>query len=353
MINNVKSNLTARTLREIYRMNIGLSFIAFIFSMFFLKMFDEPMVVLISMAFKSGVYMLLLTFTLSFVLNETARRFQDSLIKYRLWRIAVSFFSAILLQLLIWPVFAYFGSISWDYSNYKLLLIFIIEGLILATLVLLLQDFAILRYAKAKTELENARLQMRTTEAENLLLKQQIHPHFLFNSLNTLKALYKKDLVLGEEYLIQLANFLRSAVSHNNSQATTLDEELIFCINYLKMQKIRFNESLDWELKIENEAMLKGYVPSFSIQPLLENAIKHNKLTKLIPLRIVIEQNGDYISVSNSISNKEFSESSIKSGLENLSERYFLWSGDTINIKNDGVTFSVSFKIIQHENSNN
>ncbi|WP_216301502.1 histidine kinase [Flavobacterium sp. MC2016-06] len=296
--------------------------------------------------------MLTLSFTLSYILNKSANYFHNNLIKYRLSRISLSFLSAIVIQLIIWPIFARMGSIYWEYDNYKLLLIFIIEALILATLILLLQDFAILRYAKAKTELENVRLQMRTAESENLILKQQIHPHFLFNSLNTLKALYKKDLVLGEEYLIQLANFLRAAVSHNSSVATTLDEELIFCINYLKMQKIRFGSSLDWELKIENKDTLQGYVPSFSIQPLLENAIKHNKLTKELPLKIVIEQSGDYIKISNSISNKKFSGSSIKSGLENLSERYFLWSGDTININNDGVVFSVSFKIIPNENSN-
>ncbi|MEO8532919.1 MAG: histidine kinase [Flavobacterium sp.] len=353
MINNIINNLTPKTLKEIYKMNIGLTFITFVFSLLFLQLFDEPMPILISMAFKSGFYMLILSFTLSFILNETAKRFHNDLIKYRICRITLSFLSAIVIQLIIWPLFAHWGSIYWEYDNYKLLLIFVTEALILATLILLLQDFAILRYAKAKTELENAKLEMRTAEAENLLLKQQIHPHFLFNSLNTLKALYKKDLVLGEEYLIQLANFLRAAVSHNSSLATTLNEELIFCTNYLKMQKIRFNESLDWELKVENEVMLNGYVPTFSIQPLLENAIKHNKLTKQQPLRIVIEQKGDYISVTNSMSNKAISDNSIKSGLENLSERYFLWSGDTINIKNDGITFSVSFKISSHENSNN
>ncbi|MDR7212418.1 histidine kinase [Flavobacterium piscis] len=254
--------------------------------------------------------------------------------------------------MLLWPFFACLAKVDWSPYNFELIMIFLMEAVFVSILVLLLQDFAILRLAKTQTELENSRLQLRTAEAENLLLKQQIHPHFLFNSLNTLKALYKKDLVLGEHYLIQLAGFLRAAVSLNDSMVTTLEEELNFCQNYLEMQKMRFNEALEWDIKINNPDMLKSTLPTFSLQPLAENAIKHNHFTKQQPLHIKIEQNEEYISVSNTINLREPGETSLKSGLANLAERYLICSGNEIIINNDGVTFSVSFKINTDENHN-
>jgi len=307
---------------------------------------------LLAMTGKSGSYMLLTSFSLAYILRYCAQRFAKSTIKFKLWRYTASFCTALFLQFTLWPLFAYVAGHEWSYYDTKLIITFISESLLLATLIMLLQDFAILRYGKSQTELENSTLQMRTTEAENLLLKQQIHPHFLFNSLNTLKALYKKDTSLGENYLIRLADFLRSAVSHNNSLATTLEEELHFCENYLTMQKIRFGNALEWTIKIQDTAMLKGFVPSFSLQPLAENAIKHNRFTIQNPLIIVIEQQGEHISVCNPVNSGRSGETSIKSGLGNLAERYQLWCNDDIVIKNDGATFSVSFKIRKDENSN-
>lgn len=170
--------------------------------------------------------------------------------------------------------------------------------------------------------------------------------------MNTLKALYIKDSVLGERYLIQLSDFLRSAVTHNNRQSTTLEEELRFCKNYIEMQKIRFGNALIWDLDFTNPEMLKGIVPSFSLQPLLENAIKHNVFTQESPLKITVVQTGNVITVSNLINRRNAGEASVNSGLGNLAERYLLWCGEEIIIKNDDVQFSVSIKIMKDEDRN-
>ena len=169
--------------------------------------------------------------------------------------------------LALWPIFAHLAHLPNHLHRYKLFLAFAAIASVLTTIILFLHDFVLFRYHKTQMELENSRLQLRITQAENLLLKQQIHPHFLFNSLNTLKALYKKDMALGEVYLLQLADFLRSAVSHHNSQSTILEEELRFCKNYMEMQKIRFDKALHQELEIQDVKMLQGFVPCFSLQP--------------------------------------------------------------------------------------
>ncbi|MFC5977464.1 sensor histidine kinase [Flavobacterium salmonis] len=302
------------------------------------------------MTLKSVFYIFTVTFSLSAILEFCAVKFPNDIIKFRIWRYGTSFCTSIILQMLLWTFFAYMANIVWSPYDIELIMTFLMEAFFIAFLVLLLQDFAILRLAKTQTELENSKLQLRTAEAENLLLKQQIHPHFLFNSLNTLKALYKKDLALGEHYLIQLAGFLRAAVTLNDSMVTTLREELDFCQNYLEMQKMRFGEALEWNIKINDPNMLKFSVPTFSLQPLAENAIKHNRFTKQQPLKIKIEQKEQYISVSNTMNLKQSGETSLKSGLTNLAERCFICSGNEIIINNDGVTFSVSFKINTDEN---
>ena len=333
-------------------MNIFLTLLISLIALFFLVIFKNSAALILFMTLKSLFYIFTVTFSLSAILEFCAVKFPNDIIQFRLWRYTASFCISIILQMLLWPFFAYMARVEWSPYNIELIMTFLMEAIFISILVLLLQDFAILRLAKTQTELENSRLQLRTAEAENLLLKQQIHPHFLFNSLNTLKALYKKDLNLGEHYLIQLAGFLRAAVTLNESMVTTLQEELDFCQNYLEMQKMRFTDALEWEIQINNPEMLKCSIPTFSLQPLAENAIKHNSFTKQQPLRIKIEQKEAYISVSNTMSLKEPSETSLKSGLANLAERCLIWSGNEIMISNDGITFSVSFKINPDENYN-
>lgn len=353
MKNNIAKSLTPGSIKEIKKTNIFFSILMSLLSMFFLAIFQNPLKQILGMALKSGVYVFTISFTFLYILRYCATKFPDNIFKFRLVRYITSFSFAFLLQLIIFPFFAYISEIPFSKYHTQLLLVFLSEALIVGVLLLMLHDFAILRHLKVQTELENSRLQLRTAQAENLLLKQQIHPHFLFNSLNTLKALIKKDPALSENYLLHLADFLRSAVSQNNSMATTLEEELRFCENYMEMQQIRFGEALGWDLQIEDLSMLQGFVPSFSLQPLLENAIKHNIFTKENPLQIIVRQQNNDISVSNTINIRSAGGLSIKSGLVSLAERYQLWSGEEIIINNDGVTFSVSFKIMMHESSNN
>lgn len=218
---------------------------------------------------------------------------------------------------------------------------------------MILHDFTIARRIKIQTDLEYERLQTKNKEAENLLLKQQIQPHFLFNALSTLKSLISTDPDKSEYYLMQLAEFLRVSVSHNKSFTATLAEELAVCNNYLEMQKIRFGDALYWEINIKDKRKTDGLIPSLSLQPLLENAIKHNILTTENPLKISIIQHDHTIEVSNNINLKLYGDGSTKSGLSNLAERYYLLTGEEIRIVNDGKIFSVSFNIINNESSHN
>lgn len=225
--------------------------------------------------------------------------------------------------------------------------------ILINTLILTFQYYIVIQDAKVKSDIENSQLKAVNADAANQLLRQQIYPHFLFNALNILKSLYKVNPKTGEQYLIRLSDFLRAAVSNNNTKLIPLKEELKLCKDYLEMQKIRFNNALSYSFSISEESLSQGYVPSFSIQPLLENAIKHNELTKESPLYIEIRQDGDRIKTTNNMQLKTTTETSSGSGLMNLAERYKLLSNDEIIIEETDNQFLVSIKILSNEDSNN
>ncbi|HEY4789625.1 MAG TPA: histidine kinase [Bacteroidales bacterium] len=221
----------------------------------------------------------------------------------------------------------------------------IISGFV-NSLIVIFNNYIVLQDAKVNADMENSLLKAANAEAANQLLRQQIHPHFFFNALNILKSLYKIDPEAAEEYLVSLSDFLRISLSGNNIKLVQLKDELQLCQDYLGMQKIRFGDALKCSVSIPESILENGFVPSFSIQPLLENAIKHNELTKASPLHISIVQDGDRIKVSNNIKTKATTETSTGIGLANLSQRYRILSGDEIFIDNDGAIFSVSIKIL-------
>jgi two-component system, LytTR family, sensor kinase len=219
------------------------------------------------------------------------------------------------------------------------------------TIILIIQDLMLLREKKAIIESENAQLKIKNIEATYNQLKQQIHPHFLFNSLNTLKTLIRKHPKEAEAYLIKLSDFLRASVTSDNENIVKLGDELKFCLDYLELQKGRFGEALKYSVDIPDEVK-SGFVPVFSVQHLLENAIKHNALTVENPLLIEIKYDDNRIIVTNNVQVKSITEETTGRGLTNLAERYKILSGDKIILHSDDNHFSVSLKILNHEDSN-
>ncbi|HVS95861.1 MAG TPA: histidine kinase, partial [Puia sp.] len=116
------------------------------------------------------------------------------------------------------------------------------------TVILILQDLAVTREKNARIELENSRLRMRDIEAMNLRLTQQVHPHFLFNSLSTLKALIGASPEQASEYLVRLSGFLRSSMTGREGSLVTVGKELQLATDYLEMQRIRFGEALRFSI---------------------------------------------------------------------------------------------------------
>jgi two-component system LytT family sensor kinase len=217
------------------------------------------------------------------------------------------------------------------------------------TVLLILQDLVVTRGRNAAIELENSRLKMRNMEAMNLQLKQQVQPHFLFNSLSTLKSLISISPEQAGEYLVRLSGFLRSSLSSHAFSVVKVGRELDLCVDYLEMQQIRFGEALQFTIDVPETVRETFFVPVFSLQLLIENAIKHNVLTREQPLRIRLDYKDEAIAVSNNLQKRPVTSESAGTGLVNLRERYKALGGGPIVVDEDANRFSVRIKVFANE----
>ncbi|MFA6759085.1 MAG: histidine kinase [Bacteroidales bacterium] len=220
---------------------------------------------------------------------------------------------------------------------------------VINTFVIFMMEFVILQVTKSRVEIENAQLKIDNAEAQNIQLMQYIQPHFLFNSLSVLKSLIRTNPQLAERYILRLSDFLRVSIASSQENVLNLQDELKMCKDYIEMQKMRFGEALNVIIDIPANLLLTKVVPRFSLQLLLENAIKHNAFTKEKPLNITIEKEGGYLSVNNNVQKKEIAGTSLKSGLANLSKRYKAICEEDIVIEENEQFFKVYIKLIDLE----
>lgn len=233
-------------------------------------------------------------------------------------------------------------------TGWRMILYLSYISFFLYSVVFLIQNFILSQFDKNRIEMELLELKACNFETTNRLLQQQIQPHFLFNALNVLKSLIKRNPEMAETYLLRLSDFLRVSVTGNKSGLATLNEELKFCEDYMEMQKIRFGNAIQYQVKIQDmKECSRCRIPFFSLQPLLENAIKHNELTENNPLKITIERQGDYLAVVNNLQPKQVMDASTGNGLINLQERYRLLSGDELIVEKSEDYFSVRLKLLQ------
>lgn len=178
------------------------------------------------------------------------------------------------------------------------------------------------------------------------VLKSQVDPHFLFNSLNTLAALIEPKNTDAQTYLEQLSDVYRYVLLSKQKETVALREELDFVHSYIYLNKTRYRDNLLVQSHIPEEAMEQRVAP-LSLQILVENALKHNIISKDKPLtlRILVDQHG-YIVVENNIQKKNILEKSTKIGLQNIINRYALLTARQIEISNTSDLFSVRLPLI-------
>jgi CheY-like chemotaxis protein len=194
------------------------------------------------------------------------------------------------------------------------------------------QAWATFQLRKANQQLTSERdlLRLRTAQQEREqvkakfeILRHQVNPHFLFNSLNVLASLIAVDSRQALAFTQRFAKVYRRLLEVEATPLVSLAEELAFVEDYLFLQKTRFDEALQVEQHI-NPSHLTKQLPPFALQLLLENAMKHNVVSENQPLHILIRAEDDYLTVINNLQTRQNPVDSTRIGLHNLQERYRL-----------------------------
>lgn len=228
---------------------------------------------------------------------------------------------------------------EFDYIN------FFVSGLVIAS------TFVIrLIFQKQNVMLENEQLKREALQSQYESLKNQLSPHFLFNSLTALNVLIREDPDQAQIYINSLSKALRYTLKRNEKKLVTLSEEMDFMASYLFLIRMRFGENLVIRTNID-EKMLSFLLPPLTIQTLAENAIKHNEISSRKPLTIDINTtSANSLIVVNEIQQKMTGEEGTGIGLTNLSKQFMLLIGKEISIRREDGRFSVEVPLIRQEN---
>ena len=199
-------------------------------------------------------------------------------------------------------------------------------------------------YREKMVAVENESLRAENMASRYEALENQMDPHFLFNSLNTLNSLIEVDVDKAGNFVHQLSTVLRYTLK--NDEVVTLAQELDCVRSYCRMMKMRYGDNLVFEHCIDHEKYDDYNVLPLSIQGLIENAIKHNVISTKQPLTInVVTDDDNHLIISNKIQPKIGKEEGTGIGLANLSERYRIKWNENVGIFNDGKIFSVTLPL--------
>ncbi|TBX67003.1 tetratricopeptide repeat protein [Flavobacterium silvisoli] len=207
----------------------------------------------------------------------------------------------------------------------------------------------LLSQEKDALEKQNLRLENENILVQFETLKNQVSPHFLFNSLNALSSLIKTNQQKAVEFTNLFSKIFRNTLELKDRHLITLAEELQHVNAYLQLQKMRFDDNLVLDVQIDSQA-LNGFLPPFSLQMVIENAVKHNIISSEAPLYISISNTGDFLRVTNNLQQRNYVEDSTKTGLKNIISRYkyITTLQPVFEIRND--QFVVELPIIKEEN---
>lgn len=196
-----------------------------------------------------------------------------------------------------------------------------------------------------ETKIKQQKIIAGTASAQFESLKNQIDPHFLFNSLNVLSSLIEENPQNAQRFTTSLSKIYRYVLEQKDKELISVSDELAFANTYMNLLKMRFENSLFFEVP-EVISNPEGKVVPLSLQLLLENTIKHNVVSEQRPLHIRIQDFGNYLIVENDLQKKEILQDRKGVGLQNIVDRYGILTSRKVLIEETKSTFSVSIPIL-------
>lgn len=242
--------------------------------------------------------------------------------------------------LCLWYIWAGFTKTDWSAIQMVVLI-----NVICVLFVTHIYETVFLVKEKESETLKNEQLQRARAEAELTALKNQVDPHFMFNSLNTLSYLIKWD---GEKALLfteNLAEVYRYILIQKDHTLVLLEDELEFTHRYTDLLHLRFGKALIIKKQFNGSAEKDYLIPPTSVFVAFENAVKHNEISEQMPLHIDVDVRDNQLIIINEIQEKGNKQNSSQIGLKNLAERFQLITGNPIEAYQENGKFIVSLPL--------
>lgn len=203
-------------------------------------------------------------------------------------------------------------------------------------------------YAHAQVEeLQAERWQL---ELQFQSLKSQISPHYLFNCLNTISSLLYKDSHTAEKFIRRMADTFRYVLANQQQQLVTLQQELDFVKAYYFLLQVRYEQHLQLEINLP-KSLLNSAIPPLTLQLLVENAVKHNEISKDLPLLVYISaRDNTHLLVTNNRTSKQEAPG-FKVGIENIKQRYQFFTEEKVLVQ-QGDKFTVQLPVLKNKVEN-
>lgn len=243
--------------------------------------------------------------------------------------------------LCIWYNLAGFERVKWD-----VILIVALVNVICVLFVTHVYETVFMVKEQQNEQVKNAELQRAKAEAELAALKNQVDPHFMFNSLNTLTHLIKVDTGKAFEFTENLAEVYRYILSQKDQTLVLLDDELDFTHKYTDLLHLRFGNALIITKRFNGTAGKEFLIPPTSVFVAFENAVKHNEISEKTPMHIDVDVHEGQLMISNSIRARRTRMPSSGIGLKNLNDRFTLVTGKGIIAAQHESKFIVQLPLI-------
>ena len=220
-------------------------------------------------------------------------------------------------------------------------LVFFVISLIISSI------FHALGFYKAlqETKVKEQKIIAGTASAKFDALKNQLDPHFLFNSLNVLTSLIEEQPYQAQKFTTSLSKVYRYVLEQKNKDLVSVDDELQFAKTYIRLLKMRFEDSIVFDIP-EKSTNPEAKIIPLSLQLLLENAVKHNIVTSDKPLQIQVSEENNVLIIRNNLQEKQVVKKSSGVGLTNIQERYRILTDRKVRIHKTATDFSVALPML-------
>lgn len=233
-----------------------------------------------------------------------------------------------------------FFSAEWNFTNW-----FFINFALLISAFLHARGFMLAMKQNAKKEVVEQKLIAKSANAQFESLKNQLDPHFLFNSLNVLSALIDENPDQAQRFTASMSKIYRYVLEQKDKELVSVEEELDFAKTYCELLKTRFEDSVHFSFEVSDQEQ-KGFVVPLSLQLLLENAVKHNLATSTKPLHLKISVEEGQLIIENNLQARELPNNSTGVGLANIVSRYSLLTERNVFIEKSEDFFKVKLPIL-------